>query len=376
MRWRKSLIVVLTVLACCLSAGCEFLVSFETVPGGTTTGGAGGTSGSTAGGGGTTTTSGCDPATCPAPADECRIAVCNANDECGEKAVEDGMPSQTQVAGDCLQNVCTGGVVGSQNDDADLPGDLLACTIDLCASGVASHELVAAGTMCAENGGAVCDGNGACVECLVNLDCLDAQKPACDSTAHVCIALTCLNGSNDVNETDVDCGGLDCAPCDLTKSCLVNTDCKSNVCFGDPLICVECASAADCPASGTECAVAACDANVCGATNVPQGYVLADGQTTGDCQVLVCDGAGGTTSMDDATDLPVPTTVCVVDPACVGAPLTPSLTPEAAGADCTADNEPPKKVCGGGLLTGACVECNTDADCDVVLPACIEHVCN
>ena len=49
MRWRKSLIVVLTVLACGLSAGCEFLVPFETVPGGTTTGGAGGTSASTGG---------------------------------------------------------------------------------------------------------------------------------------------------------------------------------------------------------------------------------------------------------------------------------------------------------------------------------------
>lgn len=40
----------------------------------------------------------------------------------------------------------------------------------------------------------------------------------------------CLNGYLDFDETDVDCGGLDCDPCDLFQGCILDSDCISGYC--------------------------------------------------------------------------------------------------------------------------------------------------
>jgi len=40
----------------------------------------------------------------------------------------------------------------------------------------------------------------------------------------------CTNQQVDVDETDVDCGGLTCPKCAAGKKCLVNTDCMSGTC--------------------------------------------------------------------------------------------------------------------------------------------------
>jgi len=40
----------------------------------------------------------------------------------------------------------------------------------------------------------------------------------------------CLNGTQDIDETDVDCGGRSCPPCDNGKACLVDFDCMSGYC--------------------------------------------------------------------------------------------------------------------------------------------------
>jgi hypothetical protein len=95
-------------------------------------------------------------------------------------------------------------------------------------------------------------------------------------------------------------------------------------------------------------------------------------QTPGDCQKLVCNGSGGTTSMDDPTDLPVSSSACLINPACTGVPLTPSFTPAPTGTTCTA-TDPLAHVCGdtsSPLLAGTCVECNVNADCPVAKPTC------
>jgi hypothetical protein len=126
----------------------------------------------------------------------------------------------------------------------------------------------------------------------------------------------------------------------------------------------QCATAIDCPATGNECVVATCNANVCGTQNLGNAHVLSTGQTTGDCQQLVCNGAGGVVSIDAASDLPTSSTVCLIAPACSGpAPLHPTFTALPAGTDCSADNEPPNHICGSGLSEGVCVECNNNADC-------------
>lgn len=132
----------------------------------------------------------------------------------------------------------------------------------------------------------------------------------------------------------------------------------SPVCGGG----IACTSPSDCPATGSACVIATCNGGCCATANAASG-TTAGGQTAGDCQRIVCDGNGATTSVDDATDLPVQSSMCEVQPACVGSPLAPSFTPAPGGTACVADDSPQAKLCGAGTLSGQCVECNFDGDC-------------
>src|SRR6185436_20624953 len=86
----------------------------------------------------------------------------------------------------------------------------------------------AMGTDCTEMSGKKCDGNGDCVECLMDADCTPVTE-TCDAT-HACVPVACGNNMIDVGETDIDCGGLVCSKCADTKMCLIDNDCQSGVC--------------------------------------------------------------------------------------------------------------------------------------------------
>ena len=50
-------------------------------------------------------------------------------------------------------------------------------------------------------------------------------------------ALSCNDGLKNQDETDIDCGGLQCTRCALNQSCAIDNDCKtgfcsSNICKG------------------------------------------------------------------------------------------------------------------------------------------------
>jgi hypothetical protein len=96
---------------------------------------------------------------------------------------------------------------------------------------------------------------------------------------------------------------------------------------------------------------------------------LTSGQTPGDCQEVVCNGSGGTASIDDPTDLPAPSSSCESSPSCQGSPATPHFDPAPTGTGCTLAADPGAHVCGdtsNPTTSGKCVECNSDADCLVV----------
>ena len=59
----------------------------------------------------------------------------------------------------------------------------------------------------------------------------------------------CSNGDKDPTETDFDCGG-NCAPCDLGKHCIANTDCARGTCIGST--CTGPASCSDRSKDGNE----------------------------------------------------------------------------------------------------------------------------
>jgi plastocyanin len=82
------------------------------------------------------------------------------------------------------------------------------------------------GTPCMQSDGTVCNGVGACVECVANEDC---DSGIC--AGQICLPVACTNGDKDGTETDVDCGG-GCDPCSPNKTCASASDCLSGVCTG------------------------------------------------------------------------------------------------------------------------------------------------
>ena len=99
-----------------------------------------------------------------------------------------------------------------------------------------------------------------------------------------CVAMTCVDSIQNGGETDVDCGGLDCAPCALDEDCVVETDCASGICSNGTCAAVDCSDSLknanetdvdcgglDCPActggqsciSDTDCAQIPCVLGTC-----------------------------------------------------------------------------------------------------------------
>lgn len=80
------------------------------------------------------------------------------------------------------------------------------------------------------------DCGGSCpAKCAVGKQCqaaLDCAESVCStgSTPKVCLAPTCKDGVRNGGETDGDCGGPDCGPCDAGRICLISSDCKSKGC--------------------------------------------------------------------------------------------------------------------------------------------------
>ncbi len=117
--------------------------------------------------------------------------------------------------------------------------------------------------------------------------------------------------------------------------------------------CVGCSDASECP-SGTECETAACDAgDVCGLDPVDAGTPLG-AQTSGDCLLAVCDGAGATTTQNDDLDTPDDGLDCTIDGCSAGVPTT---TDAAEGVAC---DDGGGAVCNG---SGDCVGCNIGSEC-------------
>lgn len=96
------------------------------------------------------------------------------------------------------------------------------------------------GTDC---GGPKCPPCGPGKECKSNKDC---QTNLCLGT--VCaFGPKCSNGIRDSDETDIDCGGINsgCLPCCWSKTCRINSDCKSGSCADG-----RCAEAKHCDSLG------------------------------------------------------------------------------------------------------------------------------
>lgn len=120
----------------------------------------------------------------------------------------------------------------------DAPGD---CQTAICDAGQCSFRVADSGQVCAVGVGKVCNGVGECKQCLSNADCTSPSS----CMDGFCMAPSCSNVQQDPGETDVDCGGPDCAPCPVDGSCVQDGDCLTLWC--DAGVCAPCASHGDCP---------------------------------------------------------------------------------------------------------------------------------
>lgn len=266
---------------------------------------------------------------------------------------ECSVPEDCPTAATCQVATCEGETCGVENLDATNT-----CEIKAPDDGVCSE--------------------GACVECVDNTQCKDPET--CDTENNVCVAPHCLNGTTDEDETDLNCGGADCAPCANDLACVGADDCTSGFC--DNLVCASCdgddancAANEFCNASGV-CVADLADGATCeSAGQCGSGFCADDGSGTasvccttecdGDCRA--CSGNGGTCVNAAATD------TCGDPATCNGDDLKPQDMCDGAGtcvagtAAVCADNF----TCDSSAMPDACfsgtcgdqIECGTGAYC-------------
>lgn len=378
MRWSHVLFTVVGAALGSGLAGCQFLVTFESVPedgggsggtvstggtistggttsaGGTTTGGTGGTGGTTC------STECCSPLDCPVPTDPCQQAAC-AMGLCGTEPVPEDGPATTQIPGDCKLSVCKGGLVVRINDPTDPLDDGNACTVDECDGSGPEVQPVQSGTVCILDAGGpgVCDGKGKCVGCLSNAHC-PPDLPKCETDARKCVPQSCNDGTKNGSETGNDCGGPACAPCNFA-TCMVGTDCLSGVCmlgFCGPSTCF------DGTRNGNESDVDCGDGCP---TKCETGQKC---NKDGDCKSDACTGQGGVClpSCKDGLKNGIET-----DVDCGGGECSPCYGGQACGgadAYCHSGDCGPAGTCEPGPDG---TNCKTDAHC--VSTFCVDGVC-
>lgn len=249
-----------------------------------------------------------DPSQCPDPMNECLVATCDMG-VCGTTPVPDGTPTNSgQFVGDCKLQVCDG--VGNAKivDDNDPTDDLNDCTAETCSGGQQGSTPIAG--PCAQNGGTICADPagpkaGQCVECNVDADCA-MPGYVCDPAGgtNTCVALMCSDGVMNGMETDVDCGGSDCADCGNMQACQTGSDCQSGFC--DAFVCGACSSNTHClttqhcdlALNGGTCVedfangIACSDPNGCLSGHCIDG-VCCDTACAGTCQACNVIGHGG-----------------------------------------------------------------------------------
>lgn len=104
----------------------------------------------------------------------------------------------------------------------------------------------------------------------------------------------CRNGQQDVDESDVDCGGSACPGCLEGQGCGGNLDCESAACVDGVCIAPDCTDKEQCTTDG--CYLAACNAVtfMCSFVPVGEGEACDDGDA---CTLSLC--MGGVCTIDE-----------------------------------------------------------------------------
>jgi hypothetical protein len=180
----------------------------------------------------------------------CKRGVDCASGFCGIR------PGNGSAYGYCVQDHCSDFIVSADETGLDCGGADCAkcavgarCTVDTdCVSGFRDADFCVAGSCrdrikSATESGIDCGGSSSCARCFagqgcaVNADCAQAA-PVCDPIAKVCARPMCEDSMQNLDETDVDCGGS-CSGCAETKGCAQTSDCLQGLeCHPTDSVCV------------------------------------------------------------------------------------------------------------------------------------------
>ena len=293
---------------------------------------------------------------------------------------------------------------GSGGSDCVPVDDKNPCTNDVCVNGAPAHPPTAPGIACA-TGGALCDGKGACVECLAPSDCPGADD-ACQT--RTCVQGTCGHdfaaaGTALPVQTTGDCKQDVCDGAGATMTQNLDTDvhddmnaCTDDLCAagvptstpkaqgtscGAALVCdaagtcTGCNVATDCSGSDDECKTRTCTAGACGVAFTAANTAVA-AQKAGNCLKAACDGSGNIADIADDTDLPVDDGNSCTSEACnAGAPSHPAKANGAVCTDgnaCTVVDTCQAGVCTSGapLVCAALDQCHDAGACNTATGVC------
>jgi len=314
--------------------------------------------------------------------DYCRQRACDSG-ACVMVFASAGTALPAQTTGDCKTLACDGaGASAVVDDPRDGPDDGNDCTTDSCVAGEPALDPLPAGTTCQAG---TCNATGQCTGCTQPTDCSGTDTFCRQRT---CTASVCSFDFTSVgtalpagDQNDGDCQTLSCNGAGIVQSNTASSDlplddglqCTGQVCVnGTPQFpstaldapcnegggiacngagsCVVCNSPGQCGAQGSVCEEATCVSNTCGIAPKPAGTpAKAGAQTSGDCEIVLCDGSGQFNApSSDNGDLPLDGNPCTTD-VCTGG--TPSNPPAMQGAPCG----------GGG-------QCNGSGACGVTKP--------
>lgn len=210
----------------------------------------------------------------------------------------------------------TGGAGGCAGLD-----DAQECTLDGCMDGAATHTPAAAGIACTQGGGKVCNGAGACVECLA--------PTTCPGTDDVCQVRSC----------DANTCGIHFLDSGAPTATQQPDDCRTQVCDGAGKT-TFLPDNTDLPVDGKQCTSDVCLAGM--ASNPPVAAGVACSENGG----KQCDGLGSCVQ-------------CIADADC-GTTTACAVYACTAGSCPTSPNLPPSTPCGAGAAcdgSGSCITC-------------------
>jgi hypothetical protein len=312
-------------------------------------------------------------------------------------------PNAMQVAGDCKVRFCENGVDSDVNDDADVSDDGNPCTDEVCTAGVPSNPNFPAKRICEQGKSDVCDGNGACVECVDKDDCVNIVETECEKRS--CVANKCVIAyegqttlASPVLQNAKDCKKVVCNGPNGTTAVPDNADlpddnnpCTTDTCSnGNPVStdkaqgtacgnnqvcnaigdCIGCNAPTDCMGTDDFCKKRTCVNETCGTAFTPNGTDLDMGQMAGDCKVLECDGMGNVKTSVLQSDVPNDNNACTADTCNAQGNFV--FTPVAANSPCSVGVN---DACDGN---GVCKKslgktCGNGPEC--VSTRCVDGVC-